>query len=153
MRRSPGPVLLALALMSAVSLSPLALQADRAVPPAHRIGLVVEPGDVVQEGGGVEPVNAEMVMRMVGARRAAFVACYERALPGAPSLRGHIVLAVTVTTAGTTTAVVREKTLASDAVADCAVRVANGFRFNPPPSGAVTFAVRLRYEPTAVTPF
>ncbi|MBX7193983.1 MAG: hypothetical protein K1X94_18155 [Sandaracinaceae bacterium] len=91
---------------------------------------------------------AEVMLRMVRTRRLAFLRCYDLALRAHPSLgSGEIAMGVVVAAGGaSSTASVTRDGLGEREVSDCAVRVVQGFRFNPGPRAPARFEVRLRYE-------
>jgi TonB family protein len=104
--------------------------------------------DVDVDGAG--EFDQQVVVRMITTRRSAIQACYERELRAAPTLSGRIAVQMTIQESGSVSGVhVTDNTMAGgDAVGACVVRVIQGFRFNPGPSGgSVSFTFPFVFEP------
>jgi hypothetical protein len=119
-------------------------RAERAVrPPFVRL---------VLDDSSVSPATSPdfdpaVVFRMLQARRAAFIACYEReTLLNDAVGEGTIVLAVTLHPDSSTTATLESDELSQPNISTCTTRVLSGFRFVPGPARDARFVVRLRYE-------
>ena len=94
--------------------------------------------------------DQQAVVRMIQTRRSAIQACYERELRATPTLSGRISVQMTIQESGSVSGVhVADNSMSGgDAVGACVVRVVQGFRFNPGPTGgSVTFTFPFVFEP------
>lgn len=101
-----------------------------------------------EQGSG--DFDASVVVRMINTRRSAIQACYERELRASPTLSGRISVGLTIQESGSVSGVhVTDNTMSGgDAVGACVVRVIQGFRFNPGPTGgSVIYTFPFVFEP------
>ena len=103
--------------------------------------------DVDEEGSG--DFDQQAVVRMIQTRRSAIQACYERELRATPTLAGRVAVQMTIQESGSVSGVhVTDNSTGNDNVGSCVVRVIQGFRFNPGPSGgSVTYTFPFVFEP------
>jgi TonB family protein len=102
--------------------------------------------DVDEAGFGDFDMAA--VVRMINTRRAAITRCYETQLRANPRLAGRVRVSMTISQTGSVGGVrAVENMTGSHEVASCAVRVVQGFRFNPgPDGGSVTYVFPFVFE-------
>lgn len=120
------------------------------LPPPPALGQAsVDAARITHTGAGA--FDDQAIARMFLTRRAAFRACYERAIRASPALApGEMMVTFTLTPAGTITDVTtRAPAFEGVDVGTCVTRVVTGFRFNPgPEGGSVLYTVPLRFERT-----
>ena len=106
-------------------------------------------GNDVEDEGGSGDFDQQAVVRLIQSRRSAIQACYERELRQNPTLQGRVAVAMTIQVSGSVSGVrAAENSTGSDAVANCVVRVVQGFRFNPgPEGGSVSYTFPFVFEP------
>jgi TonB family protein len=102
--------------------------------------------DSVEGPGQLDPA---IFLRMISTRRAALLACYERALREDPTLSGSVRARAVITETGAVEeATIIESTVKAADVGSCVQRVLHGFRFNPGPMGGrVSYTVTFTYAP------
>ncbi len=137
-------LLLAL-LLTFSTLASTTVFADAKEPPADTPATPLRPrvmfavGEVTQRGAAFD---VSMLQRMTNTRRSAMTACYERALRTSTAFQGRITFAFSLDASGAAhgVSVVSNATGNAD-VANCMMRVLQGFRFNPGPDGDASFTL------------
>lgn len=116
-------------------------------PPRPR-GRVLVPSEP-DEQSGVGRFDVRSVLAMIRTRQSAMRACYDRELRSRPTLGGRLRVRFTIAPDGRVSEPrAIEDSLEDGAVAQCVVRVVNGFRFAPGPAGgSVTYAFTFAFAP------
>jgi TonB family protein len=92
-----------------------------------------------QEGAG--SIDKDSVARVFSRRKSAIKYCYERALKLNSNVKGKVVIRFTIGTAGRITSVqASQNTTGDPGIADCIIEKVQGWRFDPPSGGSVTFS-------------
>lgn len=92
-----------------------------------------------QEGAG--QIDKDSVARVFSRRKSAIKYCYERALKLNSNIKGKVVIRFTIGTAGRITSVqATQNTTGDPGIADCIIEKVQGWRFDPPSGGSVTFS-------------
>lgn len=92
-----------------------------------------------QEGAG--QIDKDSVARVFSRRKSAIKYCYERALKLNSNIKGKVVIRFTIGTAGRITSVqASQNTTGDPGIADCIIEKVQGWRFDPPSGGSVTFS-------------
>ncbi len=92
---------------------------------------------------GLDPIllgamERAVVDEVIDARKAAIRACYEQALPNAPTLAGKVIVKFVIASDGTvSSAVTKRSDLGRPDVEDCIVNVVFQARFSPPTGGGI----------------
>lgn len=92
-----------------------------------------------QDGAG--SIDKDSVARVFSRRKSAIKYCYERALKLNSNVKGKVVIRFTIGTAGRITSVqASQNTTGDPGIADCIIEKVQGWRFDPPSGGSVTFS-------------
>lgn len=92
-----------------------------------------------QDGAG--SIDKDSVARVFSRRKSAIKYCYERALKLNSNIKGKVVIRFTIGTAGRITSVQATSNSTGDpGIADCIIEKVQGWRFDPPSGGSVTFS-------------
>ncbi|MFO0750095.1 MAG: AgmX/PglI C-terminal domain-containing protein [Myxococcota bacterium] len=92
-----------------------------------------------QEGTG--KIDKDSVARVFSRRKGAIKYCYENALRVDQNLKGKVTIRFTIGPAGRITSIsAAGNTTGNSAVADCIIDKVQGWRFDPPDNGSVTFS-------------
>jgi TonB family protein len=114
-------------------------------PPRGRVAVSADEA----EASGRGTFDMQQVVRLIHTRLVAITRCYETQLATAPQLAGRVRVTMTIARSGSVRGVrAIENTTGSDAVAACVVRVLQGFRFDPGPTGGtVTYTFPFTFSP------
>jgi len=92
-----------------------------------------------QEGTG--KIDKDSVARVFSRRKGAIKHCYENALRTDGNLKGKVTIRFTIGPAGRITSISASgNTTGNSQIADCIVEKVQGWRFDPPDGGSVTFS-------------
>lgn len=92
-----------------------------------------------QEGTG--KIDKDSVARVFSRRKGAIKYCYENALRVDQNLKGKVTIRFTIGPAGRITNIsATSNSTGNSAVADCIIEKVQGWRFDPPENGSVTFS-------------
>jgi TonB family protein len=90
--------------------------------------------------GGLGKIDSDAVAQVFSRRKGAIKACYEKELRRNQKLSGRITIRFTIGTAGRITNInASQNTTGDDAIASCIIDKVQGWKFDPPSGGAVTF--------------
>lgn len=90
--------------------------------------------------GGVGQINNSAVAAVFGRRKSAITACYEKELRRNQNIKGRITLRFTIGTSGRITSIAAtQNTTGDEGIASCIISKVEGWKFDPPTGGAVTF--------------
>ncbi len=90
--------------------------------------------------GGVGKIDDNAVAAVFGRRKGAIKACYEKELRRNQNIKGRITLRFTIGTSGRITSIAAtQNTTGDEGIASCIISKVEGWKFDPPTGGAVTF--------------
>ena len=90
--------------------------------------------------GGVGQIDNGAVAAVFGRRKGAITACYEKELRRNQNIKGRITLRFTIGTSGRITSIAAtQNTTGDEGIASCIISKVQGWKFDPPSGGAVTF--------------